>query len=380
MNTNNANERIEVTGPWITQRELDYVAEATRTNWFGKANDFISRFEAAFAQQTGRKHAIATSSCSSAIQLALKAMGIGPGDEVIVPELTWIATVAPAVHLGATPVFVDVDPVNWCMDEESFRRAITPRTKAVIPVDLYGTFPRLDKIDAIAAEHGISVLEDSAQAVGATYLGRPAGNFGRASVFSFHGSKTLTTGEGGILVTDDTEFYERAVFLSDQGRKPTDRSLFNREVGFKMKMSALQAALGLAQLERLPELIVAKRQHHDWYRARLAKMPGLRFNQETPGVQHSHWMTNIVWPAALGLSKEDAIDFFRRHEVIVRPLFYPLSSLPAFAAFPSAGMARGRNPVSYDVSPRSLNLPSGFHLTEAKVTRVCDLLAELLRR
>jgi len=369
-----------VTGPWITQRELDYVADAAKTNWFGNANDYIRRFERAFAQHVGRKHAVATSSCTSAILLALKSLGVGPGDEVIVPELTWIATAAPVVQLGAIPVFADVDPVNWCMDPASVERGISPRTKVIIPVDLYGTFPPMEKIEALAQTHGISVLEDAAQAVGAVYHGRPAGNFGVASVFSFHGSKMLTTGEGGMFVTDDDALHQQAVFLADQGRRPEDRSLFNRGLGFKMKMSSMQAAMGLAQLERLPELVAAKRQHAAWYRARLEKLPDINFNQETAGVLHTHWMNNVVIVPARQLAKEQVIEYFKADNVICRPLFYPLSSLPAFEKFPSiSGCAEG-NSVSYAVSPYGVNLPSGFHLTEEIVDGVCGLLEHLLRK
>lgn len=371
-------QRIEVTGPWITQRELDYVADAARTNWFGRANDYIRRFERAFAEHTGRKHAVATSSCSSAILLALKSLGVGPGDEVIIPELTWIATAAPVVHAGATPVFADVDRVNWCLDPASFERCITARTRAVIPVDLYGTFPPMEKIETLAKARGLAVIEDAAQAAGAVYHGRPAGNFGATSVFSFHGSKTLTTGEGGMFVTDDDALYHRAVFLADQGRRPEDRSLYNREIGYKMKMSSMQAAMGLAQLERLPELVAAKRQHADWYRVRLERLAGITFNQEAPGVLHTHWMNNVVIEAARQWPKEKVIDYFLANNVVCRPLFYPLSSLPAFAKFPGIGECAGRNPVSHAVGPYGVNLPSGFHLTEETVDGVCRLLARLL--
>jgi len=373
-------ERIEITGPWITQREIDYVTEAARTNWFGRANDFIRRFEAAFAHHTGRRHAIATSSCTHAIHLALASLGVGPGDEVIVPELTWIATAAPVIYLGATPVFADVDPVNWCLDPASVERALSPRTKAVITVDLYGTFAPMEKLQALADVHGFALIEDAAQTVGALYRGRPAGSFGRASTFSFHGSKTITTGEGGMFLTDDTALYERALVLGDHGRMPQDRALFNREIGYKMKMSSMAAAMGLAQLERLPEIIAAKRQHFAWYRARLEGIPEVKFNRETEGVFHSYWMTNVLAAPESGFTKERLIEVFQAQNVVLRPMFYPLSQLPAFAAHPSARGCVERNPVSYAVSHWGVNLPSGFHLDEAKVDRVCRLLQSTLRQ
>src|SRR5439155_2217506 len=240
-------ERIPVSGPWITQKEIDYVADAAANAWYANANRYHERFEKAFAQYVGTRYAIALPSCTSAIHLSLAAKRIGPGDDVIVPESTWIASAAPVTYVGATTVFADIDPETWCMSADSFARCITPWTKAVIPVDLYGGMPDWDALRAVAEKHGIFVIEDAAEAVGSEYKGRRAGAFGDAGVFSFHGSKTLTTGEGGMLVTNDEELYRRALFLRDHGRQPGDHMFFNTEVAYKYKMSSLQAALGLAQ-------------------------------------------------------------------------------------------------------------------------------------
>src|SRR5207248_4969739 len=194
-----------VAGPWITQHEIDYVNEAARTGWYDKANAFQERFERGFAAYAGVRHAVALPSCTSALHLALLALGVGPGDEVVVPDITWIATSAPISYVGATPVFADVDEGTWCMSARSFEECITPRTRAVIPVDLYGGMPDMDALAEVAHRHRVAIIEDAAEAIGSEFRGRKAGTFGDAGVFSFHGSKTLTTGEGGLLATDRTD-------------------------------------------------------------------------------------------------------------------------------------------------------------------------------
>ena len=262
--------KIPIAGPSITQKEIDYVSEAVKTAWYDNANVFHERFERAFAAHCGRKYAISLPSCTSGLHLALLALGIGEGDEVIVPDCTWIASVAPVHYVGATPVFADIDPDSWCLSSEAFESAISPRTKAAIVVDLYGAMPDWDRISEIAARHGIVLIEDAAEAAGSLWRERPAGSFGTMSAFSFHGSKTLTTGEGGMLVLDDDHLRTRVLQLRDHGRVPGDTMFFNEEVGWKYKMSSMQAALGLAQLERLDELVGKKRQIFSWYRQALA--------------------------------------------------------------------------------------------------------------
>ncbi|MGH7750214.1 MAG: DegT/DnrJ/EryC1/StrS family aminotransferase, partial [Candidatus Dormibacteria bacterium] len=227
---------IPVAGPWITDREIAYVAEAAETAWYENASSFNERFEAAFAAVVGRRHAISLPSCTSGLHLALLAAGVGPGDEVIVPDCTWIATAAPIQYVGATPVFADIDPVTWCLSARSLEAAITQRTRAVIAVDLYGSMPEMDDLLDVCARHGIALIEDAAEALGSRWRDRPAGGFGIASVFSFHGSKTVTTGEGGMVVTDDTALHRRMLVLRDHGRAPGDVAFFNQEVAFKYRM------------------------------------------------------------------------------------------------------------------------------------------------
>ena len=370
---------IPVAGPSITQKEIDYVAEATLGDWYENAGRFNARFERAFANHVGVRHAISLPSGTSAIHLSLAALGIGPGDEVVVPDATWIASAAPVTYVGAVPVFADIDPFTWCLDSDSFATCITPRTRAVIPVDLYGGMPDMEAINRIAGDQGIAVIEDAAQAIGSQYRGRRAGAFGDAGVFSFHGSKTLTTGEGGMMVSDRDDLYERARVLSDHGRPPGDRIFMNSEVAFKYKMSSMQAALGLAQLERIDELIARKRQIFHWYRDELMDLPGVALNREPNGSVNSYWMVTIILDPAYGLDKVAVMEGLAKKGIDSRPFFTPLSDLPAYRDTEEATRARVRNRVAYRLTPYGVNLPSALRLEREDVTRVCRELKNVLQ-
>jgi perosamine synthetase len=370
--------RIPVSGPSITQKEIDYVTDAVTNAWYSDANIYHERFERAFANYLGTRFAMALPSCTSAIHLSLLALGVGEGDEVVVPEATWIASCAPVNYVGATPVFADIDPKTWCLSAESFAACITPKTKAVIPVDLYGNVPDMDAIRAIATQHGIAVVEDAAEAIGSEYKGKKAGSFGDTGVFSFHGSKTLTTGEGGMLVTDRSDLYERAQFLRDHGRRPGDKMFWNAEVAHKYKMSSMQAALGLAQLERIEELIAHKRQIFRWYAAHLANTDGITLNYEAPQTQNTYWMVTVIVDPKFGIQKDRLMASMGERQIDCRPFFHPLSSIPAYSDTPEAHRARQKNHVSYQISPYGLNLPCGMNITEETVIYVCQTLREIL--
>jgi perosamine synthetase len=349
------------------------------TAWYGNANDFHRRFEQAFAVHCGRRHAVSLPSATSGLHLALAALGIGAGDEVIVPDATWIASVAPVRYVGAEPVFVDIDLASWSLSPEAFEAAITPRTKAAIVVDLYGSMPDWDLLAAIAQRHGVVLIEDAAEAIGSTWRGRPAGSFGAMAVFSFHGSKTLTTGEGGMLVLDDDLLLARILQLRDHGRAPGDVMFFNEEVGFKYKMSSMQAALGLAQLERLDELVDAKRRIFGWYREALRGWNDGTLNPDIEGLHNSYWMTTVVLQPDLGIRKEALIPLLKQRGIDVRPFFYPLSAIPAFRDTPAAILARQRNPNAYAVTPFGINLPSALALDQDDVERVCAELKDTVQ-
>ena len=372
-------ERIPVAGPSITQKEIDYVTDAVTNAWYGNANIYHERFEKAFADYIGVRHAVSLPSCTSAIHLSLLAMGVGPGDEVIVPDATWIASAAPITYVEATPVFADIDERTWCLSAESFEACVTPKTKAVIPVALYGNMPDMDAIDDVARRHGIAIVEDAAEAIGSEYKGKKAGSFGDASVFSFHGSKTLTTGEGGMLVTDDTKLFERAQFLRDHGRKPGDKMFFNHEVAYKYKMTSLQAALGLAQLERIEELLEQKRRTFKWYEEELNGVDGITLNYQAPETKPVYWMVTVVVDPKFNLSKELLMEKMSERNIDCRPFFHPLSSIPAYHDTEQARLARARNHVSYRLTPYGLNLPSALSMTKEKVGIVCTTLKDILR-
>jgi len=371
-------ERIPVSGPWITDKEVAYVAEAARHAWYANANAYNTRFEEAFAKYQGARYAISLPSCTSAIHLSLLALGIGPGDEVIVPDVTWIASAAPIHYVGAQPVFADIDEKTWCLSADSFADCITPRTRAVIPVGLYGGMADMARIRSVAESHGIAIVEDAAESLGAEYQGRPAGSFGDTGVFSFHGSKTLTTGEGGMLVTNRDDLWERALFLRDHGRRPGDRMFYNSEVAFKYKMSSMQAALGLAQLERIEELMARKRQIFSWYRTRLGDFPGLTLNDELQGVKNAYWMVTIILDPSFGLEKAQLMALLSEQGIDTRPFFHPLSSLPAYRNCQSSANAQLRNATGYRISRFGINLPSGLNLDEAIVERVAQSVRAIL--
>jgi perosamine synthetase len=371
-------DRIPVAGPWITELEVEYVADAARSAWYSDAGLYNARFEEAFAEYVGRRYAISLPSCTSGLHLALLAAGVGPGDEVVLPDATWIASAAPVTYAGAEPVFADIDRESWCLDADAFEAAVTPRTKAVVVVDLYGGLPDMEAVLAVAGRHGIAVIEDAAEAIGSEYRGARAGSFGLASVFSFHGSKTLTTGEGGMLVTDSPELDSRCRSLANHGRSAGDRLFQSNEIGFKYKMSAVQAALGLAQLERIDELVARKREIFGWYRETLSGLDGLTLNAEPDDVLNTYWMVTAVVDRRLGLGKDELLQAFWERDIDARPFFHPLSSLEPYARSAAAAGAEQRNPVAYDISARAINLPSGFNLTPELVERVGDDFRSLL--
>ena len=252
--------RIYYAKPSITELEVRYATDAAANGWGDSCYEYISRFEELFKKHLGVKHAIATSSCTGSLHMGMAALGISSGDEVILADINWIATAAPIVHLGAKPVFVDILPDSWCIDPSKAEAAITPKTKAIVAVHLYGNLCAMRELLAIGQKHGIPVIEDAAEAIGSVYHGKRAGSIGRFGAFSFHGTKTITTGEGGMFVTNDAKLYEQVLTLSNHGRVRGQTKQFWADlVGFKYKMSNIQAAIGCAQIERIEELISDKR-------------------------------------------------------------------------------------------------------------------------
>ena len=370
--------RIPIAGPSITQREIDYATDAATHGWYARAGEYPQRFEEAFANYIGVKHAVSLPSCTSGLHLALAALGIGPGDEVIVPDLTWIASAAPISYVGATPVFADIDENTWCLCAESVRACITENTKAILPVDLYGGVPEYPALRAIADEHHLKIIEDAAEAIGSEFGGRKTGALGDVATFSFHGSKTFTTGEGGMLVTDDDELHARVMQLRDHGREPGDIHFKNTEVAFKYKMPPVAAAIGLAQVERSEELVGRKREIFEWYREVLTGVEGVSMNHEPVNTKNTFWMVTLVLDPMLEWPKGKLMAALDAEGIDSRPMFHPLSSLPAYDGQVEAAVARKRNAVSYRLSPWGINLPSAMNLTREQVQRVAETLRRIL--
>ncbi|MBU3934642.1 DegT/DnrJ/EryC1/StrS family aminotransferase [Patescibacteria group bacterium] len=362
---------IPVTGPSITKLEVRFVNEAVKNGWFENSNKYIKWFEKEFAEYIGVKYAIATSSCSGALHLALLGLGVKKGDEVIVPDITWAASAAAIKYVGAKPVFVDIDPYTWCLDPSKIERVITERTKAIMPVTIYGHPPAMNEIIDIAQKHQLYIIEDAAQSIGSKYYDKRPGSFGDAAGFSFHGTKIMTTGEGGMFVTNNKELFLKVDSLSNEGKDP-NKLFWILRIGYKYKMTNLQAALGLAQLKRIDELVTKKRQIFNWYKQRLQNIDGITLNAQMPHCYNTYWMPTVIINKRYGIKKERLMKKLKEYNIISRPFFYPLSSMPPFKI-------KVNNPIAYNLSPYGINLPSGQNLNEQKVDYICNCLFKILK-
>lgn len=359
--------RIHYAKPSITELEVRYATDAAANGWGERCYEYIQRFEEAFKQHLGVEYAVATSSATGALHMGLAALGIGPGDEVILGDINWIATAAPITYLGATPVFVDVLADTWCLDPARVEEALTPRTRAIVAVHLYGNLCDMDALLDIGTRHGIPVIEDAAEAIGSTWRGQRAGSMGVFGTFSFHGTKTVTTGEGGMLVTRDAALHERMLTLCNHGRiRSETRQFWPEVIGFKYKMSNVQAAIGCAQMERIADLVSEKRRVFQYYETGLRGL-ALRMNPEPPHTRNGYWMPTVVVDPEVTFSREVLLAELKDNEIDGRVFFWPLSQLPAFAE-------RKQNRVAYGLSPRAINLPSYHDLTNEEMNRVIDCI------
>ena len=364
--------RIYYTKPSITELEVAYATDAARHGWGDRCYEYITRFEDVFKAHLGVKYAIATSSCTGALHMGMAALGIGPEDEVIMADTNWIATAAPVVHLGAKPVFVDILSDSWCIDPELTEAAITPRTKAIIAVHLYGNLCDMDKLLDIGKRHGIPVIEDAAEAIGSQYHDKRVGSMGMFGSFSFHGTKTLTTGEGGMFVTNDADMYETVLTLSNHGRaRGQAKQFWPDAVGFKYKISNIQAAIGCAQMERVEELIGRKRDILQYYRERLEGLFGVTINPEPVGTVNGAWMPTVVFDMQTGITRESLQSSFADENIDARVFFHPLSSLPMFER-------QSQNHHAWGIPTRAINLPSFHDMTTAEQDRIVDVIRRLL--
>jgi perosamine synthetase len=368
--------KIYYTKPSIGEREVELVLDAVRNGWGEHCYDYISRFEHEFAAYLGVPYTMATSSCTGALHLGLRALDIGVGDEVILADTNWIASAAPIFYVGATPVLVDVLADSWCLDPAAVERAITPRTRAIIAVHLYGNLAALDELQVLADRYGLALIEDAAEALGSLWRGRKAGSCSTFSVFSFHGTKVMTTGEGGMLATRDEALLRRVQQLNNHGRAVGDmRQFWPSELGHKYKMSNLQAALGCAQLERIDELVARKREIFNRYAKQLlSAIPGSRMNPEPVKCCNSYWMPTLVLPAAM-LGRRDAVlALLAQLAIDARLVFQPLSDTPVFASLPPV-----QTPQAHQLALRAFNLPSYYELHPSDQQRVIDAILQGLQ-
>lgn len=362
---------IPVFAPWLSENVRRYVLDCVDSGWISSLGEYVGRFERDFAAFCEARRAVATSNGTTALHLALVALGIGAGDEVLVPDLTFVATANAVRYTGATPVLVDADPVTWTLDPADARRKVTPRTRAIVPVHIYGHPVDLDPLLELARAHDLRVVEDAAEAHGARYRGRRVGALGHAGVFSFYGNKIITTGEGGMVVTNDPALAERAAFLRDHAMDPK-RRYYHPEIGFNYRMTNLQAAIGCAQLEQVESILVRRKTIAAAYEAGLSGVPGLRRPPAEPWAESVYWMYSVLVEPGFGRDRDAVRDGLRARGVDSRPFFVPLHELPPYrteASFPVA-TALGRT---------GINLPSGTGLTAAEIQTVCHALRELAR-
>lgn len=355
---------LPMASPTFPGNELRYVTECVLKNWISSQGRFVTEFESAFAKFCSVKHGIAVSNGTVALHLALVLADVGPGDEVIVPTLTFIATANAVRYTGATPVFVDSEPETWGMDVEQIERKITYRTKAVVPVHLYGHPVEMDRINALAEKHNLIVIEDAAEAHGAVYKGRKVGSLGHIGCFSFYANKIVTTGEGGMLTTNDDRLAERAIMLRDHGMSK-DRKYWHDEVGYNYRLTNLQAAIGVAQMEQVASLLEQRAAIEASYGERLEQDARIELPKSVSWGQRVNWLYTVLLRD--GIDRDLVIKLLKDKGIDSRPVFYPVHSMPPYATMESF-------PVADRISRRGLSLPTYARMRGAEIERICDML------
>ena len=361
---------IPVYKPDLSGNELKYVTDCIESEWISSLGEYVGRFERDFASLCEVEHAISLANGTVALHLALLLFGIGPGDEVIVPSLTFVATANAVRYVGAEPVFVDLDPQTWTLDINKTEQKITSRTRAVIPVHLYGHPVDMDPLSEVANEHGLHIIEDAAEAHGAKYKDRVVGGLGDVGCFSFYGNKTITTGEGGMLTTNDDQLAEKARFLKDHGMDK-ERHYWHTEVGYNYRMTNLQAAVGLAQVERFDRIFARKRELAVMYHEKLIDCPGIELQPEAHWAKSSFWMNSIILTEDYPLSRDAMRESLLEQGIDTRPFFIPLHQLPPYLD------SNPDFPISDRLSERGLNIPSYPTLKDVEISRICGAIMEL---
>ena len=364
---------IPVAAPVLAGREKEYVADCMESGWISSGGKYVELFETAFAEFCGVRHAIACCNGTVALHLALVALGVGPGDEVLVPTLTFVATANAVTYCGARPVFVDSEPETWNLDPAQVEAKITPRTKGIIAVHLYGHPAEMDTLRSIAGHHGLFLLEDAAEAHGALYKGRRAGSLGDAAAFSFYANKIIATGEGGMVVTNDAALAARMRLLRGQGMDPARRYWFP-VVGYNYRMMNIPAAIGLAQVERAEWHVSRRREVANTYLRLLGDAPSLRWQAEREWARHAYWMFSVILGEEMAVNRDALMARLQEQGVETRPVFYPVHLLP-----PYREASRGEEfPVAEELARRGLSLPTWAGLSTDDLSYVCERLRECL--
>ena len=359
---------IPISQPSITQKEIDYVTDAVKSGWVSSMGKYVNAFEEQFADYVGTKYAVSTCNGTAALHLALVSSGIKSGDEVIIPDFTFVATANAVKYTGAAVVCVDIEEESLCIDPEQIEKAITEKTKAIIPVHVYGHPANMVAIRQIAQKYNLVVIEDAAESHGAEVSGKKVGSLGHCGVFSFYGNKIITSGEGGMVTTDDEDLYEQLRNLRDHAMSKEKR-YWHESVGFNYRMTNLQAALGVAQLERIEELLNRKREIFFAYRELLAVNKRLRLNKEAV------WAKNVYWMVCLeveGFSESERDAFMKQLKnagIDSRPYFYPISDMPMYD--------KASTPVVHKIYKRGINLPSFFDLDNHAIEYLCETILKI---
>ncbi len=356
--------------PSLAGNEKAYVNECLDTTWISSKGKFINEFENRFASYIGTKHGVSVANGTLALHLALLSLGIGPGDEVIVPSFTYIASVNTIVHVGATPIFADSTADTWQLDPDDVENKLGPNTKAIMAVHLYGQPCNVKRLLEISKLHRIFLIEDCAEAIGSQFNGQKVGSFGDIAAFSFFGNKTITTGEGGMVLTNDDRLYERAAKLKGQGLAQ-NREYWHDIIGYNFRMTNIEAAIGVAQLERVDYLIAKKRDIAGWYKTSLAKLPIVMLS-EGQNTFNTYWMISIL------LKNNETREALRAslmaNGIETRPLFYPAHTMPMY------NNKYIHLPVAEDLGSRGINLPSYPDLSRDDVQKICDCIIDFYRK
>jgi perosamine synthetase len=366
---------IPVAGPDIGESELKNVIEAVKSGWVSSKGPFIREFEEKFSSYVGTKYGVATSNGTTALHLALAALNIGRKDEAIVPSLTFAAVPNTVLYTGAEPVFADSHPSYWCIDPSRIEEEISRKTKVIVPVHLYGNPCDMDPIMEIARDHDVFVVEDCAEAHGAEYKGRKVGKFGDISCFSFYGNKIITTGEGGMCLTDDEDLSQKMRVLRDHGMN-VEKKYWHEVVGFNYRMTNLQAAMGVAQLEKIGMLIERKRRIAKRYESFLKDVEGIVLHPEMPWAKSVYWLYSVlVDEKGYGINRDELMKELEENSIETRPFFYPLHLMPPYKKY----AASHRFPVAEKLSSSGINLPSGVKLKEEEIQKVASLIEGLAK-